>query len=1558
MQIRNSTFGIVVAALMFGLISCQLPTDPTSLDGANKSAQLGNAGPPFDSGVLPLTTGASVFTFTIESPPPTETDVTLGFMASADLSADNEWFNIELNDAPLGTVFNTGAGDCTVPAAEARVVIPADTWNLLLQNEGRIWIDMIPNFNVSLTQCPNGFIRVIVDYCGSGNCPQANIVPGPPRVVSAVSTSNTTVLVTFNEPVFGGAATASSYSIVQANVNSESGVLLVQSAKLGRDFTTVTLNTSSQNELTYELIVTNIQDLAGNVIAPPDILVNPTRTQFAGTPPINGGPDTDGDGLSDALEQKGWAVNIRRVNGDIDAYTVTSDPTLADTDGDEVTDLDEFRNRSDPRLKDSDGDTLFDGDEWNITFSNLTDQDTDEDTIDDGLEVALYKTSPTLADTDGDGLSDGREVNELFRDPRIADLPRPRIRVGLVRLGLDERYSFTDEQGETQSIESSSSTALAESDSTKYSTSDSESTETAREAFVKGNVEAEISKDPSLTIGVEGGYKWNWQDTHTSQTSEESSRESQRTFEESLNKGRQFSRNSSVTRSIEGASMDVDVVVENAGEIAFSISNLELSVLQRSRFSLTDYLPIATLLPSSTLITGNDLVLNLGPLVPERGPLIFANREIFPALVEDLMGSPRGLVFKIANFDMTDEFGRNFAFSSQEARDRSAGIVIDRGDGDPIRVLVALNGQYDTENVVGGGFVGGFDGRGRVIGIPMDYVLQDILGYSKNQREPDSIVAGPNFRADTPAGGDDLQVVPRGTQGLLPQDVIITAGPNGVLDSIPESDDRREVTTGYETSPTCDTDSPEAVLEPQLGGNGTADTVARDDDVQLVQLGDPVFGGQAIIGPGPDGVIDSFPGGDDIAVFPGQTGRPDGIAEPFIGGNGVVDTTAEGDDEQLGPVGSPWPPGVRIIGPGPNGFIDTVPQGDEVLVSRACGSRPITGKEVLVRFENRRSGDFQRVWAVFFDRNLPAGANFGEILLLPGDDISLAFLQDQDRDGLLAQEEFQERSSDIDDDSDDDTLDDFVEVRVGWSVGITGGLLTEIRPDPSRSDSDGDGLTDWQEQDLRRLFGNGAGQIPMDQLEVIFGPGAANNVISSNPRLADSDIDGIDDHEELFGYTVAASIRAGANNVCDTEALGDDIQKVLVGSQAYNPPGNPHPLGGVVILLGPNRVLDSTRQSDDQVDFGVTVRTNPLNPDHDGDTRPDGQERDLGGNPANPNDSDDFRDTDLDGLSDAEEEFLGWTVSVSNPLCTPTVRNVRSNKFVADTDLDGLPDLVERLIGSDPTREDTDCDGLSDFNEFDRFENFVDFGLIYPGFVLNGTGSARYGTNLNSRDTDGDGIFDAEELLVGWRVFAVGFQTPRQVYPDPRFADTDLDGWTDLTERTAGTDPRDADTDGDGRRDSQDSEPLGPSIRVTVSVRSWQFTDIGDCDNNEDGSRWQWNFTANLNGQGGTTLFTQNDVDCPRACGDRCSLGEDLFRGYSTTRSATFTMRPGDVLFVEGFVQFIRQTCTFGCDTMRLLEAYSYSNLAGGDVAALNTIQLRGDLGDLTGNAIIRLLVE
>ncbi|MBI4509328.1 MAG: VWA domain-containing protein [Deltaproteobacteria bacterium] len=140
-------------------------------------------------------------------------------------------------------------------------------------------------------------------------------------------------------------------------------------------------------------------------------------------------------------------------------------------------------------------------------------------------------------------------------------------------------------------------------------------------------------------------------------------------------------------------------------------------------------------------------------------------------------------------------------------------------------------------------------------------------------------------------------------------------------------------------------------------------------------------------------------------------------------------------------------------------------------------------------------------------------------------------------------------------------------------------------------------------------------------------------------------------------------------------------------------------------------------------------------------------------------------DTDGDGLSDAEEIGLGTCVGLSASCEDPT-----------DTDGDGFSDFVEeklRLSGLDP---------LS---------------------------SARPTKPCGTRgDSDGDGLLDCEEALLG---------------TDPRLFDSDADRVPDAVEVKAGLDPTKAsdamaDADGDGMRNAEEVRGhLSPLLRNRAS---------------------------------------------------------------------------------------------------------------------------------------------
>jgi hypothetical protein len=243
----------------------------------------------------------------------------------------------------------------------------------------------------------------------------------------------------------------------------------------------------------------------------------------------------------------------------------------------------------------------------------------------------------------------------------------------------------------------------------------------------------------------------------------------------------------------------------------------------------------------------------------------------------------------------------------------------------------------------------------------------------------------------------------------------------------------------------------------------------------------------------------------------------------------------------------------------------------------------------------------------------------------------------------------------------------------------------------------------------------------------------------------------------------------------------------------------------------------------------VTVKTNPANFDTDGDTAPDGLEARLGGDPTDPGDRDLFADDDGDGLANVVETD-GWFITVYAASTTAreqgqaTKVRVFSDPTKADTDGDGLldgqeygsvdPTFPDRRTGTNPAMTDTDGDGLTDAQEV-RGVEVRKLGIL----VL----------NPNDADTDNDKLSDgAEAALVDveadrWVVRVAG-KDPYQVWSDPRFADEDFDGLVDGDEWARGSDPTKGDTDGDGRDDAREfalqTDPLRPDFRVSVMFTS------------------------------------------------------------------------------------------------------------------------------------------
>ncbi len=258
-------------------------------------------------------------------------------------------------------------------------------------------------------------------------------------------------------------------------------------------------------------------------------------------------------------------------------------------------------------------------------------------------------------------------------------------------------------------------------------------------------------------------------------------------------------------------------------------------------------------------------------------------------------------------------------------------------------------------------------------------------------------------------------------------------------------------------------------------------------------------------------------------------------------------------------------------------------------------------------------------------------------------------------------------------------------------------------------------------------------------------------------------------------------------------------------------------LSYIVSGLTPGRIYAFGVRAMDQsglIDGNTIIKTSgPVTPgDSDGDCLDSTIEVGAGTEPC-------IRDTDGDGMWDGWE----WTYSVFNIVHATNTSvlgdmNPKDNGSVdpqqspnADLDNDGALNIEEfnwwlthtytngcdaagpnYRQSPDPTRPDTDGDGLADgwemiYNFNPTIADIVTNDLDHDG--LSTLGEYQHGTDPNTPDTDGDGLYDGT-WYAGNPFGATTNQFEGNVGTDPMLADTDFDGLDDGVEVSLGFDPR------------------------------------------------------------------------------------------------------------------------------------------------------------------------
>ena len=429
---------------------------------------------------------------------------------------------------------------------------------------------------------------------------------------------------------------------------------------------------------------------------------------------------------------------------------------------------------------------------------------------------------------------------------------------------------------------------------------------------------------------------------------------------------------------------------------------------------------------------------------------------------------------------------------------------------------------------------------------------------------------------------------------------------------------------------------------------------------------------------------------------------------------------------------------------------------------------------------------------------------------------ALDYPRDSDGDGLTDNEEQALGTDPANPDTDGDGIGDKFDSEpldgVLNSDTDGDGIIDLLDPD-----DDNDGYDDLLELELG-TDGKNPEEFPEDQ-DGDFLPDVKEEELGTDPTNPDTDGDGIPDGEDDFPLDPDSSLDTDGDGIADKNDPDDDNDGVPDSIDRF-------PLDPTESIdTDSDGIGDNADKDDDNDGYSdITEAIGGSDPkdfnstpgDRDDDSLSDAQEPIVGTDPDDP-------DTDDDGLNDGEDPA---PIDPTNQISADDFDGDGiPNEFDPDDDNDGVPDSKDRFPFDSSESSDFDGDGIGDNSDPDLDgDGVLDINDEFPYNPNESSDNDNDGIGDNADpDDDNDGYPDTVEIQEG----------SNPLNPASIPLDADKDGLSDAEEILIGTDPTNYDTDGDGVNDKIDAFPLDPEHNSDQDNDG--IPDLLDPDDDNDG---------------------------------------------------------------------------------------------------------------------------